>query len=60
VSERSRRASIAAAGTSLAATTLSLALALVRPSSFATACTLAAMIALAVSLHAIGRTHAER
>jgi hypothetical protein len=57
VSERDRRAAVLAAGAALTVTTLALAYALVRPSSLATAVTLASMLALALAIHAIGRTH---
>lgn len=54
---RQRRAAILATAASLALTTLALSYALVRPSSTATTLTLSGMIALALSVHAVGRTH---
>ena len=51
------RRAIALAGVSLVVVVVSLSVALVTPGPLATAVTLAAMIALGVSLHAIGRTH---
>jgi hypothetical protein len=57
VSEGPRRAAILAAAASLTVTTMALGYAIVRPSSAATGLTLAGMLALALALHAIGRTH---